>query len=70
MLAVRPRHGRWPDGEAVGDLVEQAASSLGMSYLGTLRGQTAILFCGTPGAWQSEGGTAIPPWTGRPTAAP
>jgi hypothetical protein len=70
VLAVRPRHGHWPDGEAVGDLVEQAARSLDMPYLGTLRGQTAILVCGTPGAWQSEGGTATAPWSGRPTAAP
>ena len=70
VLAVRPRHGRWPDGEAVGDLVEQAASTLGMSYLGTLRGQTAILVCGTPAPWQAEGGTATAPWSRRLAAAP
>jgi hypothetical protein len=70
VLAVRPRHGHWPDGEAVGDLVEQAARSLGMPYLGTLRGQTAILVCGTPDAWQAEDGAAIAPWSGRLKPAP
>ncbi|MEJ2890529.1 helix-turn-helix domain-containing protein [Actinomycetospora aeridis] len=70
VLAVRPRHGHWPDGEAVGDLVEQAARSLDMPYLGTLRGQTAILVCGTPRAWQTESGSATAPWSGRPTMGP
>jgi sugar diacid utilization regulator len=51
VMAVQPRNGRWPDGEAVGDLVERAARDLDMPYLGTLRGQTAILVCGIPGAW-------------------
>jgi PucR C-terminal helix-turn-helix domain/GGDEF-like domain len=66
VLALRPRHGRWPDGEAVGDLVEQAARALDMPFLGTLRGQTAILVCGAPGAWVAESGSAIAPWSGRP----
>ncbi|MDD7968118.1 PucR family transcriptional regulator [Actinomycetospora lemnae] len=65
VLAVRPRHGHWPDGQAVGDLVEQAARSLDMPYLGTLRGQTAILVCGTPGAWLGDGSPTAP-WSGRP----
>lgn len=53
----RPATGRhWPDGEGAGDLMEEAAGNLGMPYLGTLRGQTAILVCGTPDVWQTEGG--------------
>jgi hypothetical protein len=66
VLALRPRHGRWPDGHAVGDLVEQAARSLDMPYLGTLRGQTAILVCGTPSAWLDDRGHATAPWSCRP----
>ena len=63
VLALQPREGRWPDGEAVGDLVERAARDLDMPYLGTLRGQTAILVCGTPGAWQDGRGNATAPWS-------
>jgi hypothetical protein len=66
VLALRPCHGRWPDGEAVGDLVEQAARTLDMPFLGTLRGQIAILVCGTPGAWLAESGRSTAPWSGRP----
>ena len=66
VLALRPGHGRWPDGEPVGDLVEQAARALDMPFLGTLRGQTAILVCGTPGAWLAESGSSAAPWSGRP----
>lgn len=63
VLALRPRDGRWPDGEAVGDLMERAARTLDMPFLGTLRGQTAVLVCGTPGAWLDGGGTATGPWS-------
>lgn len=65
VLAIQPRDGRWPDGEAVGDLMERAARDLDMPYLGTLRGQTAILVCGTPGAWLAGSGGAMAPWSGR-----
>ncbi len=66
VLALRPRHGSWPDGEAVGDLVEQAARALDMPFLGTLRGQTAVLVCGAPSGWLAESGSAVAPWSGRP----
>ncbi|WP_433782659.1 PucR family transcriptional regulator [Actinomycetospora sp. CA-101289] len=65
VLALQPRDGRWPDGEAVGDLVERAARDLDMPYLGTLRGQTAVLVCGPPGAWVDGGGRATAPWSDR-----
>lgn len=65
VMALQPRDGRWPDGEAVGDLVERAARDLDMPYLGTLRGQIAILVCGTPGAWLDSGGHAMTPWSDR-----
>ncbi|NMO88325.1 hypothetical protein HH311_00875 [Actinomycetospora sp. TBRC 11914] len=67
VLAVHPRHGRWPGDQAVGDLMEHAARTLDMSFLGTLRGQTAILVCGPPAAWLAGSGTALAPWTGEPT---
>ncbi|NYD35288.1 PucR family transcriptional regulator [Actinomycetospora corticicola] len=67
VLALRPRHGRWPDGSAVGDLMEHAARILDMAFLGTLRGQTAILVCRPPAAWLDDSGTAIAPWAHRPT---
>jgi hypothetical protein len=63
VLALQPRDGRWPEGEAVGDLMERAARDLDMSYLGTLRGQTAVLVCGTPGAWLDGLGNATAPWS-------
>lgn len=63
VLALRPPAGRWPDGEAVGDLVERAARSLDMPFLGTLRGETAVLVCGTPGTWVDSEGTATAPWS-------
>ncbi|HEY2194721.1 MAG TPA: helix-turn-helix domain-containing protein [Actinomycetospora sp.] len=66
VLALRPGHGRWPDGQAVGDLLDQAARTLDMPYLGTWRGQTAVLVCGTPGAWLDGSGQAIAPWSRRP----
>ena len=65
VMALQPRDGRWPDGEAVGDLVERAARDLDMPYLGTLRGQIAILVCGTPSAWLDGGGNAMTPWSDR-----
>ena len=65
VMALQPRNGRWPDGEAVGDLVERAARDLDMPYLGTLRGQIAILVCGTPSAWLDGGGKAMTPWSDR-----
>jgi hypothetical protein len=65
VLAVRPRDGYWPDGEAVGDLMEHAARILDMSFLGTLRGQTAVLVCGTPGPWLGGDGSATTPWSDR-----
>ena len=65
VMALQPRDGRWPDGEAVGDLVERAARDLDMPYLGTLRGQIAVLVCGTPGAWLDGGGNAMAPWSDR-----
>jgi hypothetical protein len=63
VLALQPRDGRWPDGEVVGDLVERAARALDMPFLGTLRGHTAILVCGTPGSWLDGDGSAIAPWS-------
>jgi DNA-binding PucR family transcriptional regulator len=36
-----------------------------MSFLGTLREQTAILVCGTPGPWLDADGSATAPWSGR-----
>ncbi|GLZ55628.1 hypothetical protein Acsp07_52450 [Actinomycetospora sp. NBRC 106378] len=69
VLALRPRHGRWPEGEAVGDLMEHAARILDMAFLGTLRGQTAILVCRPPAAWLAESGAATMPWSGRTSAA-
>jgi hypothetical protein len=65
VLALRPRDGHWPDGEAVGDLVERAARTLDMPFLGTLRGQTAVLVCGTPATWLDADGSATPPWSDR-----
>ena len=65
VMALQPRNGRWPDGEAVGDLVERVARDLDMPYLGTLRGQIAILVCGTPSAWLDGGGHAMTPWSDR-----
>ncbi|MDD7927277.1 PucR family transcriptional regulator [Actinomycetospora chibensis] len=65
VMALQPCDGRWPDGEAVGDLVERAARDLDMPYLGTLRGQIAILVCGTPSAWLDGGGNAMTPWSDR-----
>ncbi|NMO89343.1 CdaR family transcriptional regulator [Actinomycetospora sp. TBRC 11914] len=65
VLAVRPRPGPWPDGEAVGDLLEHAARTLDMSFLGTLRGQTAVLVCGTPSLWLDGDGSAMAPWSDR-----
>ena len=65
VLALQPAGGRWPEGEAVGDLVEQAARTLDMPFLGTLRGQTAILVCGTPGTWVDGDGSATAPWSDR-----
>lgn len=67
VLAVRPRDGRWPDGGAVGDLMEQAARRLDMPFLGTRQGQTAVLVCGAPGAWLDAEGAATPR---GPTAPP
>jgi sugar diacid utilization regulator len=49
----------------VGDLVEQAARDLDMPYLGTLRGQTAVLVCGTPRAWLDGRGDPTAPWSER-----
>jgi hypothetical protein len=63
VLALRPRDGHWPDGEAVGDLVERAARTLDMPFLGTLRGHTAILVCATPASWLDPDGTATTPWS-------
>jgi hypothetical protein len=65
VLAVRPRHGRWPDGDPVGDLMAHAARRLDMPFLGTLRGQTAVLVCGTPGPWRDGDGSATAPWSDR-----
>jgi len=65
VLAVQPRDGRWPQGAAIGDLLERAARTLEMPFLGTLRGQTAILVCGTPGTWIDGDGSATVPWSGR-----
>ncbi|WP_018330230.1 PucR family transcriptional regulator [Actinomycetospora chiangmaiensis] len=65
VLAVRPRHGRWPEGGTVGDLMEHVARRLEMSFLGTLQGQTAVLVCGTPGPWRDAEGAATPPWSDR-----
>jgi hypothetical protein len=65
VLAVRPRHGLWPDGESVGDLMEHAARRLDMSFLGTRQGQTAVLVCGSPGAWRDAEGAATAPWSDR-----
>ena len=65
VLALRPHGGRWPDGEAVGDLLARAARTLDMPILGTLRGQTAVLVCGTPGAWVDGDGSAAAPWSHR-----
>jgi hypothetical protein len=63
VLALQPHDGRWPDGEAVGELVERAARTLDMPFLGTLRGQTAILVCGTPSSWVDGDGSATAPWS-------
>ena len=63
VLALRPHDGHWPDGEAVGDLVERAARTLDMPFLGTLRGQTAVLVCGTPATWLDGDGTVTAPWS-------
>ncbi len=65
VLALQPRDGRWPAGEAVGDLLERAARTLGMPFLGTLRGPTAILVCGTPSSWDDGDGFATVPWSDR-----
>ncbi|HSK60572.1 MAG TPA: helix-turn-helix domain-containing protein [Actinomycetospora sp.] len=65
VMALQPPDGRWPDDEAVGDLVERAARDLDMPYMGTLRGQVAVLVCGTPGAWLDDGGEAQSPWSDR-----
>ena len=65
VLALQPEGGRWPEGEAVGDLVERAARVLDMPFLGTLRGQTAILVCGTPSTWVDGDGFARAPWSDR-----
>ena len=63
VVALQPRDGRWPQGEAVGDLVERAARALEMPFVGTLRGPTAILVCGTPGSWVDGDGSATAPWS-------
>ena len=63
VLALQPGDGHWPDGEAVGDLMEQAARTLDMPFLGTLRGQTAILVCGPPSSWLDGDGYATAPWS-------
>jgi hypothetical protein len=65
VLALQPRDGHWPDGEAVGDLVARAARTLDMPFLGTLRGQTAVLVCGPPSSWLDNDGSATPPWSDR-----
>ncbi|NYD37424.1 PucR family transcriptional regulator [Actinomycetospora corticicola] len=65
VLAVRPGHGGWPGDGSVGDLMEQAARRLDMAFLGTLRGRTAVLVCGTPGPWRGGDGSATGPWSDR-----
>jgi hypothetical protein len=50
--------------------MEHAARILDMPFLGTLRGQTAVLVCGPPAAWLATSGAALTPWSGRPTATP
>jgi hypothetical protein len=70
VLALQPRHGRWPEGAAVGDLMEHAARILDMAFLGTLRGQTAVLVCRPPAAWLADSGSATAPWACRPTGSP
>ncbi len=65
VLALQPGDGRWPVGEAVGDLLERAARILEMPFLGTLRGRTAVLVCGTPGPWVDGDGSATLPWSDR-----
>ncbi|WP_018333745.1 PucR family transcriptional regulator [Actinomycetospora chiangmaiensis] len=68
VLALRPCNGRWPADAAVGDLMEHAARILDMAFLGTLRGQTAVLVCRPPAAWLADSGAATAPWSSRPTA--
>jgi hypothetical protein len=63
VLALHPHEGGWPDGQAVGDLMDQAARTLDMPYLGTLRGQTAVLVCATPGGCLDSAGQALAPWS-------